>query len=150
LVFLEVREIEGARVQVLDSAVVSFATVICGPGGVTFPNIAENLELSSADWLDGLENRPSDTLSAWWCGEGTVVAPEFIKVESLEETLKAERTSNGVLSCKTAHLTEEHVSSITTFFNIKHDAKDGAKFSIRCQVDKMHLEIHMLSHDSVL
>lgn len=134
----------------LDVTVVALTTVVCEPGRIIFPNIVENLELSGADWLHGLEDRPSNAFSARWRGKGSIVAPELINVERLKETLEAKRSLNRLLGREARHLCKESVFTVATFLDIKHDAENGAKTTIGVQVHDVQFKIHILAHDGVL
>lgn len=151
LVCLPVREVERARVEGLHFTVVATFAVGGRPSGVIFKSVVEHLELISADGLDLLEHGPSDAFSARGRSQGTVVAPELLEVEGVEEALERKRAVDlGLGWGKSFHVVEEHVLAGATLLGVEKDSKHGAEATVCTKMDNVHLEVVLLAHDSVL
>ena len=128
-------------------------TLTLGVGGVASPESGVLGELSLGNRLNSLEDSPLDTLSARGSGEGTIVAPEIVFVEGVEETFNIDLlvgacvTGSGKNAFK---LVKEKVITVTTFSSIEKHSNDSSEGSVHVGVNEVHLKIHVLAIDLML
>lgn len=83
------------------------------------------MKLVLADGLNVLEDGPLDTLSAGRGGQGTVVGPEVVLVDGVNESLEEDLNWCGIcriLRKDWPELFDEEALAVTAFFSIEENA----------------------------
>jgi hypothetical protein len=106
--------------------------------------------LALTDWLNFPKNVPLDSLSAGRGSQGTIVGPELLLIDRVEESAKTDLVvSIGILE-HFENLVNEQVLTITAQFSIKENTNDTAEGSVIISVDNVHLHIQILAFKCVL
>ena len=128
-------------------------TLTLSVSGVASPECGVLGELSLGNRLNSLEDSPLDTLSARGSGEGTIVAPEIVFVEGVEETFNIDLLvgAGGAGPRENAFkLVKEKIVTISTLYSIEKHSNDSSEGSVHVSVYEVHLEIHVFTIDLML